>query len=126
MTLYLDTSAALKLLRVERESVSLRALLEERATDDVMSCALLETELRRAAHRLDIPQLSVTALLDRVSLVIPDLALWREAGLLPGTLRSLDALHVATALRLDSTVIAYDHRLLDAAREVGLETLSPM
>lgn len=125
MTLYLDTSAALKLLRLEAETTALRRVLDERADEPVISCVLLETELRRAAHRLDIPQRLLTPLLDRVELVLPDLALWREAGLLPGRLRSLDALHVATALRMDAVVVAYDQRLLDAAGDLGLDTISP-
>ena len=125
MTLYLDTSAALKLLRREAESAALRRALTERASEQIVACALLETELRRAARRLEIPHRLVNPVLDRVDLVIPDLTLWREAGLLPGALRSLDALHVATALRMDAVMVAYDQRLLAAAREVGLDTLSP-
>ena len=55
------------------------------------------------------------------------MSLFYEAGLLPGRhLRSLDALHLATAVRVDATaVVAYDHRLLEAARSLGLETMSP-
>ncbi|WP_142060425.1 PIN domain-containing protein [Pseudonocardia kunmingensis] len=51
---------------------------------------------------------------------------YREAGLLPGRhLRSLDALHVAAALRRDADVmLSYDHRQLAAADAVGLRTLS--
>jgi predicted nucleic acid-binding protein len=66
-------------------------------------------------------------LLDRVALVEPNRSLVAEAGLLPGPhLRSLDALHIATALRLDaSAVVTYDHRLSKAARTVGLATTAP-
>jgi predicted nucleic acid-binding protein len=55
------------------------------------------------------------------------MSLFYEAGLLPGPhLRSLDALHLATAVRVDAAaVVAYDHRLLEAARSLGLETVSP-
>lgn len=54
-------------------------------------------------------------------------SLFHEAGLLPGThLRSLDALHLATALHVDAdTLVAYDTRLLEAARSLGLGTHSP-
>ena len=54
-------------------------------------------------------------------------SLFYEAGLLPGRhLRSLDALQLATAVRVDaSAVVAYDHRLLEAARSLGLGTMSP-
>ena len=94
---------------------------------ELLSSALLETELRRLAIRLELDQSTVTDLLARVDLVDPPRSLFHEAGLLPGAhLRSLDALHLATALRADcDTFVAYDARLLDAARSIGLEVNSP-
>jgi uncharacterized protein len=128
LTLYLDTSAAAKLLVDEDESEALAAYLDGTVDgQEVISSALLETELRRLAIRLDLDQSMVTELLARVDLVDPPRSLLHEAGLLPGThLRSLDALHLATALRVDSdTFLAYDARLLDAARAIGLQVNSP-
>ena len=128
MTIYLDTSAAAKLLVEESESAGLAAFLDSlEAEEHIMSSALLETELRRFGTRLDLPQSAVTDLLTRVGLVEPDRSLFYEAGLLPGRhLRSLDALHLATAVRVDAgAVVAYDYRLLEAARSLGLETVSP-
>lgn len=128
MRVYLDTSAAAKLLVDETESDALAAYLDEAGAErDLVSSALLETELRRLAVRLGLDQLAVTDLLARVDLVDPPRSLFHEAGLLPGThLRSLDALHLATALRVDAdTLIAYDARLLDAARSLGLRVHSP-
>lgn len=128
MTVYLDTSAAAKLLIRESESPALRDYLDHLGPDGVpISSALLETELRRFGLRFDLSQAAISDLLDRVDLVEPDRSLFAEAGLLPGPhLRSLDALHVATALRVDaSVVVAYDHRLQQAARTVGLATTAP-
>lgn len=128
MTVYLDTSAAAKLLVDEAESEALAAYLDGISDEQVLvSSALLETELRRLAVRLELDQSAVTDLLARVDLVDPPRSLFHEAGLLPGTrLRSLDALHLATALRVDAvTVVAYDVRLLEAARSVGLGVHSP-
>jgi predicted nucleic acid-binding protein len=128
VTIYLDTSAAAKLLVEESESSRLAAFLDGiEAEEHIMSSALLETELRRFGTRIDLPQSAVTDLLTRVGLVEPDRSLFYEAGLLPGRhLRSLDALHLARAVRVDaSAVVAYDHRLLEAARSLGLETMSP-
>lgn len=128
MTVYLDTSAAAKLMVEESESTRLAAFLDDLdAGEDILSSALLETELRRFATRLDLDQSAVTDLLGRVGLVEPDRSLFHEAGLLPGRhLRSLDALHLATAIRVDATaLVAYDHRLLAAARSLGLSALSP-
>jgi len=65
--------------------------------------------------------------LARVDLVEPSRSMFYEAGLLPGrTLRTLDALHLVTALRLNAEpLVAYDARLLTAAGEVGLGAISP-
>lgn len=128
MTLYLDASAAAKLLVDEAESEALANYLDGTVDEhELVSSALLETELRRLAVRLELDQAAVTDLLARVDLVDPPRSLFHEAGLLPGThLRSLDALHLATALRVDAdTLVAYDVRLLDAARSLGLTALSP-
>ena len=128
MTVYLDTSAAAKLLIGEPESAPLGQYLDRLGPDEgPVSSALLETELRRLGVRFDLSQSVISDLLDRVALVEPSRSLFAEAGLLPGrTLRSLDALHVATALRVDaSVVVAYDHRLQQAARTVGLATAAP-
>ena len=128
MTVYLDTSAAAKRLVREAESQALAEYLDHLDADEQpASSMLLETELRRFAMRLDLAQTAVSDLLDRIDLVEPDRSLFAEAGLLPGlTPRSLDALHLATALRIDaSVVVAYDHRLQHAARAVGLATIAP-
>ena len=128
MTLYLDSSAAAKLLVDEAESAALASYLDKSVDEHaIVSSALLETELRRLAVRLELDQSAVTDLLARVDLVDPPRSLFHEAGLLPGTqLRSLDALHLATALRVDAdTLVAYDARLLDAARSLGLPGHSP-
>lgn len=128
MIRYLDASAAAKLLVEEPESVALARFLDSAGPEDTTaSSALLETELRRLAVRAELAQAAVSEVLARVALVEPDRALFHEAGLLPGArMRSLDALHLATAVRLgDSVVVAYDARLLEAARAVGLGVVSP-
>lgn len=126
MTAYLDTSAAAKLLTVEAGTVELGAYLDG-LDDDPVSSALLETELRRVASRLEVGQDRVSALLARVTLVEPGRTLFHEAGLLPGpALRSLDALHLATALHWDDpVVVSYDRRMLEAATSLGMTVLSP-
>jgi len=128
VSIYLDSSAAAKLLVDEAESEALAAYVDEiGAEQDLVSSALLEIELRRLAVRLGLDQSAVTDLLARLDLVDPPRSLFHEAGLLPGTqLRILDALHLATALRVDAdTLVAYDARLLDAARSLGFGVHSP-
>ncbi len=130
MRCYLDTSAAAKLLVEEIESEGLVDFLEHAVeVGDVLgSSRLLETELRRLAVRVAIPQEHVTLVLERLDLLVPDDEVFRTAGLLPGTaLRSLDALHVAAALRWGAdAVVTYDERQALAARAVGLEVVAPM
>jgi uncharacterized protein len=128
VTVYLDTSAAAKLLVTEQESDVLTAYLaNQESADRPASSMLLETELRRFALRTGLAQSAVSDVLARIDLVEPDRSLFTEAGLIPGAnLRSLDALHVATALRLEArVVVAYDQRLQQAARAVGLATTAP-
>ena len=127
MTVYLDTSAAAKLLIDEPESEALVHHLDSLDPGEVLaSSALLETELRRVAVRQDLAQASVSDVLARVALVDPDRSLFHEAGVLPGaTLRSLDALHLATAMRLGAAVVAYDIRLIESATALGLDIVSP-
>lgn len=128
MSAYLDTSAAAKLLIDEPESTALARHLDDLPAELApVSSVLLETELRRFAVRVAVPQAAVTDVLARVALVEPDRALFHEAGLLPGhALRSLDALHLATAIRVGAVdLISYDMRLLGAARDLGLSTSTP-
>jgi predicted nucleic acid-binding protein len=127
--LYVETSAAAKLLVDEPASSQLAARLDDAVAQDdaVLSSMLLEAELRRLAVRVDLAQTAVTQLLERFDLVETDRSLYREAGLLPGRhLRSLDALHLAVALRVGAdAIVTYDHRQADAADAAGLPVLAP-
>lgn len=124
---YLDTSAALKLLVEEPESVALARTVDG-ADVELVSCWLLETEMRRASHRIPgLTHAAITDLLDGVDLYEVPSSLFREAGLLPGpSLRSLDALHLAAAVRIGvEHVVTYDDRMGHAARTLGLSVLAP-
>lgn len=123
---YLDTSAAAKLLVEEPESTALAAWTDAEDVD-LVSTHLLETELRRLAHRLGLPQADVSEILLRVARYDLPASLYTEAGLLVGAgLRSLDALHLAAAIRLDVVgLVAYDVRLTRAARDLGIAVVAP-
>ena len=126
-TCYLDTSAALKLLVEEAESATLARELDT-LEPVLVSCWLLDTELRRASQRTpDVTQAAVSELLDGVNLYEVPASLFREAGLLPGpALRSLDALHLAAAIRMGvDALVTYDTRLTDAARALGVPVVAP-
>lgn len=130
MSAYVETSAAAKLLVEEAESAALAEYLDAQrgAGLPLVSSLLLETELRRLATRAGVGQGRVTAVLDRFDLYEPDRATYVEAGLLPGAVaRSLDALHVAVAIRVEAEeLVAYDHRQAEAARAAGLRVVAPV
>ncbi len=123
---YVDTSALAALLKPEPESESLERWLDD-ASATLVSSNLLETELRRVAVRDGLSQTDVTALLDGVALAALDRAVFRNAGFLPmEMLRTLDALHLEAAIRLDAdAMLTYDHRLALAAEAAGLTVIAP-
>ncbi|NUT52019.1 MAG: type II toxin-antitoxin system VapC family toxin [Saccharothrix sp.] len=126
--IYLDSSALVKLVRAEAESVPLRDWLGAR-TDPVVSSALARTEVVRAVRR-DAARLGDRArrVLSGVDLMPMTFDLLDEAGGLSAELRSLDAIHLVSALRLRgglAAFVAYDKRLLAAADEMGLPVAAP-
>jgi len=126
----MDTSAAMKLLVEEAESAALAEVLETaRQGEDILAASLLlHTELHCAANRRPetIRHEAVTDVLSAVALVDVESGDLTTAPLLPGRLRSADAIHLATALRIDARAMAvYDAELARAARTAGLRVLSP-
>ena len=123
---YVDTSALGALLIDQPESPALVDWLDQTSMT-LVSSDLLETELRRLAIREGLDQSDVTRILDGVALAALDRAVYRNAGFLPMPyLRTLDALHLEAAVRLDaSAILTYDHRLGEAARLIGLDVIAP-
>ncbi len=125
---YLDSSAIVKLAVREPESDALRRYLRRRRP--LLSSALARTEVLRAL--LPGGESAVAAgrrVLERVDLVrVNDRILNLAGSLLPLELRSLDAIHLATATRLGaelSEIVTYDERMMAAARSMGLKTATP-
>lgn len=128
MALYLETSAAVKLVLVEAESAALRDLWVSH--EAWISSQALELELVRATRRADPRAEGVAGdVLAAVSLVdIGRATVDRAARLEPPELRSLEAIHLATALAIGPDLdglVTYDARLSAAARAHGLSVLSP-
>jgi uncharacterized protein len=128
--LYLDASALVKLVVAELETPALLALLKE--YPDRISSALSVVELHRALRRAAAPAAEhrrATEVLSRVALLrTDDDTLKRSAELAPGDLRSLDAIHLATALSVGDDLaglVAYDLRLGAAAARLKLPVLAP-
>jgi predicted nucleic acid-binding protein len=128
--IYLDSAAVVKLVHAESESQALRDWLDERADTGWTSSALVEIESFRALAR-HAPE-AVTRLhpvLDLIDMVELDASTRILAQTIrPATVRSLDAIHLATALRIRprlTSFITYDKRLADAAHAAGLTVDMP-
>ena len=127
--LYLDSSAFVKVVVDEAESAELRSFLAADSARRVSS-ALLRTEALRAVRHLGSDALAnVRHGLRRVDLVAIDDRILESAGSLePQVLRTLDAIHLATALAVGEDlvgVVTYDERMATASRLLGLRTLMP-
>jgi uncharacterized protein len=128
--LYVDTSAAMKLLVEEKESAELADYLQLRAQDgDTLAASLLlHTELHCAANRRPehVDHEAVSEVLSGIALVDIESGDLTTAPLLPGRLRSAEAIHLATALRLNARAMAvYDIELRNASRTAGIDAFSP-
>lgn len=127
---YADTSAVIKLLVEESHSKAFAAFYDAHADAVWASSALLRIELTRAVTRA-LPALLPDArdLLLAFSFVAIDDDIVEAAMNEPDRgLRSLDAIHLATARILGEdldAIVSYDDRLLKAATDAGLATASP-
>ena len=128
--IYLDTSAFVKLIRGERETPALQAFLSDRPAGPLVSSALLVVETRRAILREAPDQLTrADLLLTRIDQVEVTRSVLEAASRLPDpALRSLDAIHLATALQLEAdleALVTYDSRLAAAAARQKLPVVTP-
>jgi len=125
--LYLDSSAIVKLVAREPETPALVEAV--RADPAVVSSALAWTEVVRAVRRARGRVARAQQVLDGIALVPIDEGTLRAAGdLAPAGLRTLDAIHLATALSLGEDVtglVTYDERLAEAAAAVGIDVIAP-
>ncbi|MGH9229449.1 MAG: type II toxin-antitoxin system VapC family toxin [Acidimicrobiales bacterium] len=125
---YLDSSAIVKLVIEEPQSAALRRHVRRRRP--LVSSALARTEvLRSLLFEGDAGIARGRVVLGRIDLVrVNDRVLNAAGVLLPADVRSLDAIHLATAQQLGRDLgglITYDERMVDAARQVGIKTTSP-
>ena len=125
--IYVDSSALVKLVIDEEGSEQLRDFTSHRR---LTSSALVITEVPRAVGRADVSRIpKATSLLDHVQrIAIVESVLDSAARLGPPGLRSLDAIHLASALLLGDELeafVAYDERLLAAASALGMPVAAP-
>jgi uncharacterized protein len=125
---YLDPSAIVKLVVAEPESAALRRYLRRRGVQ--VTSALARAEVARVLLPLGegavrrgrevMTRLEVMRVTDRI--------LMAAGSLLPSELRTLDAIHLATAQELGENlarVVTYDDRMATAAQNLGLPVLAP-
>jgi predicted nucleic acid-binding protein len=125
---YLDSSAIVKLVVAEPESTALRRYLRRR--QPLVSSALARAEVGRALLPLGDPAVRRgQEVLARLELIrVSDRILAAAGVLLPAELRTLDAIHLATAQQLGSDlarVVTYDERMRAAAQAVGCQVAAP-
>ena len=130
---YLDASAIVKLTTLEAETEPLRAHLAQHQrmiTSRLATVEVARALLRRGPASVDAGAAGIQAAFDYLQLVELDEPIARMAAdLAPETLRSLDAIHLASALAIGDELaefITYDARLATAARAAGLEVGSPV
>lgn len=128
--LYLDSSAIVKLVAAEAESVALFAFIQRH--EEQVSSVLSRVEVHRALRRLGATageRRRADRILGYIALQrIDDPIVTLACQLLPSDLRSLDAIHVATALSAGDAVagiVTYDDRLAKASATAGLEVYRP-
>lgn len=137
MRVYADGSALIKRAVEEAESDALQAALDQHVADDaaIVTSSLAWVEVSRAVRALSASSLhSENSLAGAIDVALSGVAerpltddvisLARRVA--PPVLRTLDAIHLATAIVLDvDLVLTYDDRLADACRHNGLATSAP-
>ena len=127
MSWYADSSAILKLLIVERESVDLADFIDF----TIKSAALTRVEIIRVLHKIAPEKIAqAQVILAGIDLTPLNPAILSAAeNFAPAiTLKSLDALHVASILFLGTSVeglISYDKQMIKNAKELGIKVVSP-
>jgi len=126
---YLDTSALGRVVLDEPDSDAISEALA--GFDAVVSSRLLGIELHRLGLRAEIAREEIETWLNAVALVpVEDTILTAAETISPASVATLDAIHLATAVRLATeghveAIMTFDRRLAEGAREHGLPALSP-
>jgi predicted nucleic acid-binding protein len=127
--IYVDTSALIKRVVVEQESADVRRMLRETnaAGDVVAASELAWLEVWRTLRRASVADLESAAAaalrgIAEIPLTTDILARARRIG--PARLRSLDAIHLTSAVAIGATtVVTYDGRMAGAAGDFGFQVI---
>ena len=123
----MDSSAVLKLIFTEKETTELDKVMN----NTMVTSTLTRVEIKRAVNRINPKKMIVAndvlsqlqySELDHQTLKIA------EAFAPEITLRTLDAIHVASVLRISDAIkgiITYDKQMVANAKNMGITVLSP-
>jgi uncharacterized protein len=133
LVIYLDSAALVKLVRAEDETGALVSWLNARSDQRLVASVLVDVEVPRALRRSQPGVLgAVAATLARIDRIEIDAAVRATAaGYVDSNLRSLDAIHLATAAELVasgkavSAFVTYDVRLAEVARACTFTVVAP-
>ena len=117
----------MKLVRREPETTAFEA--ESRRWPTFVTSVIGLIELRRAAQREHASNERVDAILARLNVIELDAGIRETAATLESPLRTLDAIHLATAIALENdlgAIACYDDRLAQAATAEGIVVVSPL
>ncbi|MGI9004036.1 MAG: type II toxin-antitoxin system VapC family toxin [Pseudonocardia sp.] len=141
--IYLDSCALVKLVRDEDDSVALQSWLDERPDEPAITSELARTELLRVIRRnnhtdqgividpdaLAAELAAAAEIIDGMSMLAVTTEVLDGAGAIESPmLRTLDAIHLASATELDPSdlrVVTYDRRLAECVRAAGLKIEAP-
>ena len=126
--LYLDTSVLGRVLLDEPDTAAIRRELGR--FERHISSRLLRVELRRLGLLKDMLEYVDELLSGKVLIPLDETILTAAETIAPSVVRTLDAIHLATAVRLASAgqldaLMTYDKQLAEGAREHGITVLSP-
>jgi predicted nucleic acid-binding protein len=127
-TVYIDTSALGRVLLAEPDKPAIERALDD--YDKIVSSHLLQVELRRLAFRKNLLDATSELLADVALISMNEAILTASETLAPSAVGTLDAIHLATAVRLSNdgeldALMTYDKQLAEGAREHGITVLSP-
>lgn len=127
---YLDSSVGVRIIL--GQSPSAAAWFDHATSDDtsmVVSSRLLRTEITRVLRREGLPVSERDKLLSYIGTIPLDHAVLNEAEAIVPHLRSLDAIHLASAVRSgleDLIIVTHDQAMRDVAEQIGFRTYDPV
>ena len=126
--IYLDSSALVTLISGRTYADELREFLASKPTTPMATSTLGFIETVRTMDQIGNYPTLMRDLVDQFTEILLTEQVRDAAALLPGGVRTLDSVHVASARILGETLealVTYDKRMLEVARSVGIPTEAP-